>query len=70
VTKTAVKESIGKAFVFGFRIVMLVCAGLSLASATVAWLMILQDRIPTGLGSDLGTAGPLKSPFQPPAPKT
>src|SRR6202162_4062462 len=70
VTKTAVKESIGKAFVFGFRIVMLVCAGLSLASATVAWLMILKDRIPRGLGSDPGTAGPLKSPSQPPAPKT
>jgi EmrB/QacA subfamily drug resistance transporter len=70
VTKTAVKESIGKAFVFGFRIVLLVCAGLSLASATVAWLMILKDRVPTGLGSDLGTAGPLNSPSQPPAPKT
>jgi len=70
VTKTAVKESIRKAFVFGFRIVMLVCAGLSLASATVAWLMILKDRIPRGLGSDPGTAGPLKSPSQPPAPKT
>jgi EmrB/QacA subfamily drug resistance transporter len=70
VTKTAVKESIGKAFVFGFRIVLLVCAGLSLASATVAWLMILKDRVPTGLGSDLGTAGPLNSPSQRPAPKT
>jgi EmrB/QacA subfamily drug resistance transporter len=70
VTKTAVKESIGKAFVFGFRIVILVCAGLSLASATVAWLMILKDRVPTGLGSDLGTAGPPKSPSQRPAPKT
>jgi EmrB/QacA subfamily drug resistance transporter len=40
----AIKESVGEAFVFGFRIVMLICAGLSLASAAVAWLMIPQDR--------------------------
>jgi EmrB/QacA subfamily drug resistance transporter len=42
-TKAAVKESIGEAFVFGFRIVMLICAGLSLASAAVAWLMIPKE---------------------------
>lgn len=42
-TKAATKESIGEAFVFGFRIVMLICAGLSLASAAVAWLMIPKD---------------------------
>ena len=42
-TKAAIKESIGEAFVFGFRIVMLICAGLSLASAAVAWLMIPKD---------------------------
>lgn len=38
--KAAVRESIGEAFVFGFRIVILICAGLSLASAAVSWLMI------------------------------
>jgi EmrB/QacA subfamily drug resistance transporter len=39
--KTAlVRLSISHAFVFGFRIVMLICAGLSLASAAVASLMI------------------------------
>ena len=43
-TKAAIKQSIGEAFVFGFRIVMLICAGLSLASAAVAWLMIPKDR--------------------------
>src|ERR1700723_132787 len=58
VTKTAIQESIEKAFVFGFRTVMSVCAGLSLASATVAWLMIPKDRIP------------LKLPSQRPDPKT
>jgi EmrB/QacA subfamily drug resistance transporter len=35
-----IKDSIGQAFVFGFRIVMLICAGLSVCSAAVAWLMI------------------------------
>ena len=38
--KAMVKQSVGEAFVFGYRIVMLICAGLALASATVAWLMI------------------------------
>ena len=70
VTKTAVKKSIAKAFVFGFRLVMLVCTGLSLASATVAWLMIPKDRVPQRRGNGLGTADPVKSPSQPPASKT
>jgi len=43
-TKAAIKESIGEAFVFGFRIVMLICAGLSAASAAVAWIVIPKDR--------------------------
>jgi hypothetical protein len=38
--KMAVKRSIDEAFVFGFRIVVLICAGLSLASAAVAGFMI------------------------------
>jgi MFS family permease len=38
--EVAVKESIAGAFVFGFRMVMLICAGLSVASSAVAWLMI------------------------------
>jgi EmrB/QacA subfamily drug resistance transporter len=39
-TKAAIHESIADAFVFGFRIVILICAALSLASAAVARLMI------------------------------
>lgn len=39
-TKTSIDESIRQAFVFGFRIIMLICAGLSLGSAAVAWLLI------------------------------
>jgi len=38
--KTSIEESIRAAFVYGFRIVMLICTGLSLASAAVAWLWI------------------------------
>jgi EmrB/QacA subfamily drug resistance transporter len=43
-TRATINKSIGEAFVYGFRIVMLICAGLSLASAAVAWLMISEDR--------------------------
>jgi EmrB/QacA subfamily drug resistance transporter len=39
-TVAAIRESVKEAFVFGFRIVMLACAALSLASSAVAWLMI------------------------------
>jgi EmrB/QacA subfamily drug resistance transporter len=35
-----VRDAIARAFVLGFRIVMLVCAALAIASATVAWRMI------------------------------
>jgi predicted MFS family arabinose efflux permease len=38
--KAGVEESIADAFVFGFRTVVLICAGLSLASSAVAWRMI------------------------------
>jgi EmrB/QacA subfamily drug resistance transporter len=40
----AIKESVREAFVYGFRIVMSICAGLSLASAAVAWLMIPPEH--------------------------
>ena len=40
----AIKEYVREAFVYGFRIVMLICSGLSLASAAVAWLMIPQEH--------------------------
>ncbi len=39
-TATLIRASISHAFVFGFRTVMVICAGLSLASAAVASLMI------------------------------
>jgi EmrB/QacA subfamily drug resistance transporter len=39
-TKIVINNSIRQAFVFGFRIIMLICAGLSLASAAVASIML------------------------------
>jgi EmrB/QacA subfamily drug resistance transporter len=38
--RAAVQEAIQEAFVFGFRIVILACAGLSIASSAVAWVTI------------------------------
>jgi EmrB/QacA subfamily drug resistance transporter len=43
-----VRTAITQAFVFGFRIIMLLCAGLAIASATVAWRMIPAQ----GAGTD------------------
>src|SRR6202451_1169173 len=40
ITRTAVDETIREAFVFGFRIVMVICAGLSLTIAALAWSLI------------------------------
>jgi EmrB/QacA subfamily drug resistance transporter len=42
---TAIRISIERAFVFGFRFVMLICAGLSIASAAFAWRMIAKPNI-------------------------
>lgn len=52
-TRTTIRGMIGDAFVFGFRIVMLICAGLSATSAVVAWLMISKDRGQPGLAAQL-----------------
>jgi hypothetical protein len=38
-----IRESVREAFVFGFRTVLLICAGLALASATISAKMI-EDR--------------------------
>jgi EmrB/QacA subfamily drug resistance transporter len=43
-TAALLRNSISQAFIFGFRILMLACAALSLASAAVAGLMIPSDR--------------------------
>jgi EmrB/QacA subfamily drug resistance transporter len=40
-----IRVSIERAFIFGFRFIMLICAGLSLASAVVAWKMIAKPNL-------------------------
>jgi hypothetical protein len=39
-TRALIRMSLSRAFVFGFRTVMLICAGLSLASAAIALTII------------------------------
>lgn len=45
-TSTAIKKFVSEAFVYGFRIVMSICASLALASAAVALLMIPRKYDP------------------------
>jgi MFS family permease len=45
VTKSAIKTAIGEAFGFGFHAVMLICAGLSISSSAVAWLLIRDGAV-------------------------
>ena len=45
-TRAAITQSIKGAFVFGFRIVILICAALSVVSSAVAWLMIPYTKFP------------------------
>jgi hypothetical protein len=46
--RAMVRQSVGEAFVFGYRIVMLICGVLAVASAAVAWRMIPKSG--AGLG--------------------
>ena len=49
ITRATIKESIAEAFVFGFRMVMLICTGLSIASSAVAWLMVPKGTLDPSL---------------------
>ncbi len=44
-TEAAIRRSIAEAFVFGFRMVMLICAGFAIASSAIAWFMIPKGRL-------------------------
>jgi EmrB/QacA subfamily drug resistance transporter len=44
-TGVAIRDSVAEAFVFGFRIIMLICVGLAVTSAVLARLMIPKARI-------------------------
>jgi EmrB/QacA subfamily drug resistance transporter len=48
--QAAISASIREAFVFGFRVVMFICAGLSLGGTAVAWSLIPKDRDRTKVG--------------------
>jgi MFS family permease len=39
-TSSVIRSAVSQAFVLGFRIITLICAGLAAASAAVAWLVI------------------------------
>jgi hypothetical protein len=39
-TAATIRDAVAQAFVFGFRVIMLLCALLAVASATVAWRKI------------------------------
>jgi len=52
-SRAIINQSIGGAFIFGYRIVMLICGVLSLASAAVAWRMIPKSD--DGLGPHPGS---------------
>jgi EmrB/QacA subfamily drug resistance transporter len=43
-TQAVLKKSVGEAFVFGFRVIMWICAGLSVGSAVVAWAMVSSGK--------------------------
>jgi EmrB/QacA subfamily drug resistance transporter len=47
-----IRIAIAEAFVFGFRLIMLLCAGLAVASATVAWRLIPSQT--AGRAPDFG----------------
>jgi len=43
-TEAAIREAIRDSFIFGFRLIMLICAGLSVASTAAAWRLIPDQR--------------------------
>jgi EmrB/QacA subfamily drug resistance transporter len=50
-TSSALRAAIDQAFVFGFRVIILLCAGLAMASAAVASQMIVTGTANTGLSN-------------------
>jgi len=43
-TSAGIRSAIAKSFVLGFRVIMMVCAGLAVASSVVVALMIRPSR--------------------------
>jgi hypothetical protein len=50
----ALRRAISDAFLWGLRLVLFACAGLSMASAAVAWRLIASTREPRSQSSRVG----------------
>ena len=48
-TSSEIKASVNQAFVYGFRLVILICAALSIASAACSWLLIGSKPAPIAI---------------------
>jgi predicted MFS family arabinose efflux permease len=46
-TASTIRSAIAESFIFGFRLIMLLCAGLAIASAAVAWRKIPAESAAT-----------------------
>ena len=44
-TAAAIRQAVEQAFIFGFRLIMVVCAGLAAGSAAIAWRKIPMQKI-------------------------
>jgi EmrB/QacA subfamily drug resistance transporter len=47
--RDSVRQAVAEAFLFGFRVVMLICAGLAAASAVTAWALIPKGKLDSQL---------------------
>jgi hypothetical protein len=57
-TASTIRSAIVGSFIFGFRVIMLLCAALSTASAAVAWRKIPGESV--GKARELGNVAPAK----------
>jgi MFS family permease len=51
-TANLVRSAVSQAFVFGFRLIALICAGLAIASGAVAWRMIPRVSAGASVAAD------------------
>jgi predicted MFS family arabinose efflux permease len=56
-TSEAIRNAIDRAFVFGFRLIMLACVGLALASSAVAWLFLTKSQLEPSVSDHLQVSG-------------
>jgi EmrB/QacA subfamily drug resistance transporter len=56
-TSVAVRTAINRSFVFGFRLIMLACVGLAIASSMVAWLFLMKSQLEPPVSGHLQVSG-------------